>query len=322
MATDASKMHAVPARPTAPAQSRRTGAQRTHPPRPTRRVLIVDKRNMLLLWLEEKVARRELTVAQADARLHDQGSFAKNWVSPFKDAAGSGSLMVKMARDFGSWKGAQVAFSRNAKGHEIVTFKGWPNGRKIVRGTRYRVDNPRMIELQVGRPGLRAGARESARFGIYLVMAVDVLDYLLRDKATLGGLLGSLSYDIPGVLLATAAGTAAASVISGTAVGMALVGSFAMGPLAVGFLVGLGVGIALTMLDDEYHITDKLSAAYDRALAKLDQVWDALSDEAEARYRQLADSHLVHDLERHCEWLLNRIARQADHVGGQLTQFW
>ena len=103
---------------------------------------------------------------------------------------------------------------------------------------------------------------------------------------------------------------------------MALVGSFAMRPLAVGFLVGLGVGIALTMLDDEYHITDKLSAAYDRALAKLDQVWDALSDEAEARYRQLADSHLVHDLERHCEWLLNRIARQADHVSGQLTQLW
>ena len=153
-------------------------------------------------------------------------------------------------------------------------------------------------------------------------MAVDVLDYLLRDKATLGGLLGSLSYDIPGVLLATAAGTAAASVISGTAVGMALVGSFAMGPLAVGFLVGLGVGIALTMFDDECHITDKLSAAYDRALAKLDQVWDALSDEVEARYRQLAGSHLVHDLERHCEWLLHRIARQADHVGGQLTQLW
>ena len=159
--------------------------------------------------------------------LHDQGSFAKNWVSPFKDAAGSGSLTVKMARDFGSWKDAQVAFSRNAKGHEIVTFKGWPNGRKIVRGTRYRV-------------------------------------------------------------WATAVGTAAASVISGTAVGMALVGSFAMGPLAVGFLVGLGVGNALTMLDGEYHITDKLSAAYDWALAKLDQVWDALSDEAEARHRQPA----------------------------------
>ena len=47
--------------------------------------------------------------------LHDQESFAKNWVGPLKDAAGSGSLTVKMARDFGSWKGVQIAFSRNAK---------------------------------------------------------------------------------------------------------------------------------------------------------------------------------------------------------------
>lgn len=174
-----------------------------------------------------------------------------------------------------------------------------------------------MIELQVGRPGLRAGARDSARFGIYLVVGVDVLDFLMRNKATLGGLRGSLSYDIPGVLLATVVGTAVASAVSGSAV---MIGAFVMGPLAIGFVVGLVVGVGLTMLDNEYNITEKLSAAYDRALTKLDQVWDALGEEADARYRQLVNSHLVHDLERDCEWLRDRIARQADRVRSQFAQ--
>lgn len=323
MATNAGKKPVASERGTTPSPSRETGAKRVPPRRPVQRVLIVDERNMLFLWLEEKVARREMTEAEADAMVLNTGSFTKNWVSPLKDAAGSASLMVKMARDFGSWKGAKVAFSRNAQGHQLVTFKGWPNGRVLVRGTRYRVDHPKMIELQVGRPGLRASARDSARFGIYLVVAVDVADYLLRDKATLGSLLGALTYDIPGVIFATAVATAAASAVSGTAFGTAiLIGSFAMGPLVVGFGVGLVVGIGLTMLDDEYHITAKLAAAYDRALVKLDKVWDDLGDEAEERYRQLSNSHLIHDLQREAEWLRKRIAREADRVSGQLSLPW
>lgn len=310
----------APPQRAAPAGQSRVASVRKAPAQPTRRILIVDQRNMALLWLEEKIARRELTQAQADEMLKDQGSFAKNWVSPLKDAAGSLSLMVRMARDFGKWHGAEVAFTKNAKGQQLVTFKGWPNNRKIVRGTRYRVDHPKMVELQVGRPGLRASARQSARFGIYFVVAVDIFDFLLRDKATLGGLLGALTYDIPGVILATAVGTAVASAFTGTALGTALlVGSFAMGPLAVGFLVGLAVGVGLTMLDNELHITDMLAAAYDRGLAKLGDVWVALGDEAESRYKDLAGSQFVHDLGRDCEWLQASIARQTDQVRSQFA---
>lgn len=53
------------------------------------------------------------------------------------------------------------------------------------------------MELQIGKPGIRAAGKESARFGICLVVAVDVADYLLRGDSTLGQLLGSLTVDIP-----------------------------------------------------------------------------------------------------------------------------
>jgi hypothetical protein len=170
---------------------------------------------------------------------------------------------------------------------------------------------------------LRDGAVKSARFGVYLVVAVDVADDLFRDKATPGSLLGALSYDIPGVLLASAVGAAAGSAVAGTALGTALVvGSFAMGPIAVAFVVGLVVGVGLTMLDNELHISEKLGRAFDRALAALEKVWDRLSDEAEARYRQLANSRFVHDLDQNIDWLTDRVARQTGLVGGKLAQLW
>ncbi len=306
-----------------PAPRRSPSPRASVSPRAPERVLIVDQKNMLRLWLEEKVIRREMTPAQADAMLRDAGSGIKNWVSPAKDALGSVKLFHKIARDFASWKGARVYFSRSSAGHQLVTFKGWPNNRAIIRGTRYRVDHPRMIELQIGKPGLRAAAKDSARFGLYLVVAVDVADYLFRDKATLGQLLGALTVDIPGVLLASAVGAAAGSAVAGTALGTALVvGSFALGPMLVAFVVGVAVGYALSQIDSHYKISEKLGKAFDAGLDRLAEVWENLSDEAEARYRQLMNSVLVHDLEQNIDWLSKRIARQSDRVSGTLSQLW
>lgn len=57
-------------------------------------------------------------------------------------------------------------FCRSSAGHVLVTFKVWPRGRKLITGTRYRVDHLKMIELQIGKPGLRAAAKDSAKSGL------------------------------------------------------------------------------------------------------------------------------------------------------------
>lgn len=306
----------------APVPPRRT-APRPGAVRPKQRALVVDRKNMLLMWLEEKIARKELTPEQADKMLKDQGSWVKDWVSPIKDAGGSAKQFQAMAKDFGTWKGARVKFTTGAKGVQLVTFSGWPNNREMIRGTRYRVNHPKMIELQIGKPGLVKGAVDSARFGVYLVVAVDVLTFIMDDKATWGSLLGALTYDIPGVILASAVGAAAGAAVSGTALGTALVvGSFAMGPIAVAFVVGFAVGYGLSQLDKKYDISGKLGKLWDQALAKLAQVWDELSDEAEVRYRQFRNSRLIHDLDQNITWLSRNIGRQADAIGGKIASFW
>ena len=295
----------------------------TPPPTPSQRLLIIDEKNMLPLWLEEKVARRELTPAEADKMLSDQETQGKLWTGPIKDAFGSGRLFYKLARDFASWKGAKVYFAKSKAGQDLVIFKGWPSGRKIITGTRYRLDNPKIIEMQIGRPGLFAAAKESARFGVYLVVAVDVADYIFRDQSTLGSLLASLTVDIPSVLLASAVGAVAGSFVSGTSVvGLAAVGSLACGPLLVAFGVGVLAGFALAELDDNLHLTHKLTEAFNKGLAKLSQVWGALGQEADTRFRQLANSQTVHDLRQETHVLAERIGRQADWVRGELTYLW
>ena len=68
--------------------------------------LLVDKRNMMILWAEERVARHEMTPAEAHKMLDEQENKSKLWISPLKDAGGGINTFVKIAKDFASWKGA------------------------------------------------------------------------------------------------------------------------------------------------------------------------------------------------------------------------
>ncbi len=284
--------------------------------------MIVDEKNLLRLWLEESVARRQLTVVEADKLLQDSENQGKLWTGPFKDGLGSVKLLYKLSKDFASWKGARVEF-RQGKTGELVIFKGWPSGRKLVTGTRYKVDNPKIVELQIGKPGLRAAAKESARFGIYLVVAVDVADYLLRDNATLGQLLGSLSIDLPAVVLASAIGAAAGSFVAGSSIGaFALIGSFACGPFLIAFGVGILAGFAFFELDQQFGLTDKLSALYDEGLGKLAQISQKLGASADQKFRQLANSQTVHDMSRDVQALAAGLARDRDWVRAELVRLW
>jgi hypothetical protein len=267
---------------------------------------VIDERNMVRIWLEEKVACHQMTPSQADQTLKAYESREKQWVSPIKDVSGSGKLIFKLARDMKSWAGGRVYFSEGRSG-DLVTIKGWPNGRKLIPGTRYKAANPKIVQLQIGKPGLRAAAKESAIFGLVLITAVDVADYVLRDDATLGQLLGSLTVDIPSVIISSAVGYAVGAATVGT-----VVGTFACGPFLIALAVGIAVGYALLRIDEYFHITDQLSKAYDEGLAKLGDVWRELESEAEQRFGMLGNSRTFHDLSRDASEVARTIGLAAD----------
>ncbi|MGI4876236.1 MAG: hypothetical protein ACRYG4_01975 [Janthinobacterium lividum] len=247
---------------------------------------VLDEANGLRLWLDAKVKAHEITPAQAVDALRQQETNGKLWTGPVKDAFGSAKIGLKLARDFEHMWKARVSFVPGKTG-DLVIIKGWPNAREVLTGTRYKVTNPKIMELQIGKPGIRAAAKESARFGVILVVAVDVAEFVASHD--LAKLLGSLTVDIPSVILASAIGSAAGALAAGTLV----IGSFAFGPLLVAFGVGVLAGYALFKLDEAFGITEKVTKVYESALEELKRLWDKLGAEAEKKFREFENSRTV-----------------------------
>lgn len=185
-------------------------------------------------------------------------------------------LMNKLLADMGY--GSARAYIRFYGGKPHIVLKGYPGLRSILTGTRYGVQNAKVVRMGLGKYGGVNAAKSGGVLTIILVTAYRVVDYFLRDDATLAQLFGSLATDIvkvgvaTGVSIAAATMTAAAGtmmVSSGSATA-ALLGSFviAIGPLAAAIVIGVGVSYALTKLDEKYGVTDKVIAALDEISEK------------------------------------------------------
>ena len=247
---------------------------------------VLDELNGLRLWLDQKVKENEFTPGQAVDALRQKENDGKLWTGPVKDAFGSAKIGMKLAKDFEHlWK-AKVTFVPGKTG-DLVIIKGWPSAREVLTGTRYKVTNPKIIELQIGKPGIRAAAKESARFGVILVVAVDMAEFVASHD--LAKLLGSLTVDIPSVILASAIGSAAGTLAAGTLV----IGSFAFGPLLVAFGVGVLAGYALFKLDEAFGITEKVTKVYESAIEELRKLWEKLGTEAEQKFHEFENSRAV-----------------------------
>lgn len=261
---------------------------------------VFDLKNGLRVWLSEAVKRGEVLAKDGEDSIRNidpakaadiAEDYLKLLTGTAKDSFGSVGIAKKLIGDFHKWWGVRVYFKPGAEG-DLVIIKGWPNGRQLLSANRYRVDNIKIMELQIGKPGIQAAAKESAKFGIYIVVAIDMVQFI-RDR-NLAHLLGSLTVDIPAVLLASAIGAAVGTL----AVGTLVIGTIALGPALVAFGVGTAVGIGLFALDKHFAITEKVTAAYERALDKLERWWRELGAEANSRWEAFVRSGVVQNMEK------------------------
>ena len=261
---------------------------------------VFDLKNGLRVWLSEAVKRGEVEAEDAEASIRSidpakaidvTEDYTKLLTGTVKDSFGSVVIAKKLVQDFNKWWGVRVYFKPGAHG-DLVIIKGWPNGRQLLSATRYRVDNVKIMELQIGKPGIQAATKESAKFGVYLVVAVDMVQFA-RDH-NFAHLLGSLTVDVPSVLLASAIGAAAGTLAAGTLV----VGTIALGPALVAFGVGALIGVGLFALDKHFELTEKVTAAYARGLAKLQRWWKELGSEAYGKWNAFTNSGMVQDMEK------------------------
>ena len=257
------------------------------------------------------------TKLDAWERLKEYAHFGANYYSAGKDVL----LLNTLLADFG-YIGAK-AYIKFYKDVPHIILKGNPRLRKIFTGTRYRLDNAKVVKMGLGKLGAIEDVKGGGILTIILVTGYRVLDYFQRDNATLTQLFGSLSTDIVKIGISTGASISAAAWVAAAGatatessialVAMAGGAVVAVGPLIAVIVIGVGVAYGLDLLDDHFHITEHVIAALDELSEK--GVSGIIAEEKESLMRTATKM-----TNAATDTMIDYIVEEAEHVAVQFLR--
>lgn len=174
-------------------------------------------------------------------------SFTANYGSAIKVS----SYLIPLINDFkrsGNILGRYDIIIRN--GREYVAFKGNPRLRNIIRRSRYLLNHTKMIEIGIGKEGVKSGAIGGFYIAVFFSITLDTINWIFKDNYRWTNWLGTVSTDIVKAVIGYAA-----FILFG-----ALMSLFSLA--IVGFIGGIGVGIfvgnELNKFDENQHITESI----------------------------------------------------------------
>lgn len=161
-----------------------------------------DAQHIILLSLEE-------AQGVIDDLLRSDGmSRVTTYAGNIKDAAGGTANIVKLFsyRDAGrivfTLKGRGIKAIQYSYGGKIyVKITGYPSLRRILNGTRYGINHPKVLELGIGKAGLRAGLISGARFCIWFSACWRLIELIFRSDHDVAAFLGNITMDVAKVVV-------------------------------------------------------------------------------------------------------------------------
>lgn len=267
----------------------------------------VDRELIVRAWTAKQVREGKVPVAQERSFWHQHGhdylEQLKSWFPVAKDTR-SGVLTLRTIVSELGFLGKY--YLKTYKGREHVIFKGFAGARKVLTGTRYGLENHKILNLKMTKAGMKDAAREGLIFGLLFCTVIDIVDYVSSDHMTLGELFGTIGTDIAKLLVVTGA-SYLAGVATAALMGTAVV---AIGPVVAALVVGVGLAIVLDMLDKEFGVTEKLGKLCEEGLHRL----EGLKKEAVAAWHRVENSQAVRDLSREAHDAATWIEKQASSV--------
>lgn len=203
-------------------------------------------------WLNDQVSRGELTTEQARKFYNEWKAYPEKAALYFS-TIGDLQTLMRLARDLGP---SESFYVKEYKGKLFLILKGNAKLRTVLNGTRYGVENAKIISMGLGYKGALESIRGGGILTAVLVSLVDVLTEVLSDHPSLTRLIGTLAVDVAKVAIGAAASFAAVSLLYGAA---AVGATFALGPLAVAVIVGVAAGVVLDYLDDRFKLKERLT---------------------------------------------------------------
>lgn len=173
------------------------------------------------------------------------GQLVVNYGMGIKDAITTTMLITNL-----KLYNIKVAVYTNKNGTELIKLTGYAGIRKVLNAPVYALKNPKIVSLGIGKFGVKSTIVEGTIITFYFALAYRTIDYIMNDNTSLAEFIGSLATDVVKIGIV--------STISWGAGALLTITPFVIGPLVAVVIVGLGVSIALNVLDDHFKVTNKL----------------------------------------------------------------
>lgn len=145
-------------------------------------------------------------------------------------------------------------------GQFFVKIIGYASLRRIIQGTRYKINSPKVLELCFGKTGVNAGILEGARFCVWFSFAYRTVQLIFKSDHDVAAFIGNITMDIAKIIVTIFVTNFLVAVSSSTIAAFSVTVPIAVGIIAI-IAVGFFITWGLDKLDKEYHLSDKLISA-------------------------------------------------------------
>ena len=123
-------------------------------------------------------------------------SFSTNYAGNIKDAA---DATKKLSKLFSYQQAGKIVFTLKGlgikatqyayQGKLYVKITGYPSLRRILNGTRYRINHPKVLEVGIGSAGFRNGIMSGAKFCIWFSACWRLIELAFKSEYDVAALL-------------------------------------------------------------------------------------------------------------------------------------
>ncbi|WP_234943347.1 hypothetical protein, partial [Enterobacter hormaechei] len=152
-------------------------------------------------------------------------------------------------------KATQYAY----QGKMYVKITGYPSLRRILNGTRYRINHPKVLEVGIGSVGFQNGIMSGARFCIWFSACWRLVELIFKSDHDVAAFLGNVTMDVAKVIVGVFV-----SRLVGEGISLAIspfIASVAVpvwGQIVCVVVIGIAIANALNGLDKQYDLSNKL----------------------------------------------------------------
>ena len=193
-------------------------------------------------------------------------SIATTYAGNIKDAVSATSNLSKLfsyqqaGRIVFTLKGLGIKATQYAyQGKMYVKITGYPSLRRIVNGTRYRINHPDVLKLGIGSAGFRTGIVSGARFCIWFSACWRLIEIIFRSDHDVAAFLGNVTMDVAkvivGVFVTRFAGSVSAWAVSTFATSMVIP---IWGEIVCVVALGILVAYTLNKFDNDHALSTQL----------------------------------------------------------------